>query len=71
MSDQEIKRRAKAGQRMLEALSGQMLAEWRARQFFLSTLPGDRGAMSPLGGAMKQSEEPAKPAATKPKKFVW
>jgi hypothetical protein len=72
MSDAEIKRRAKAGQELLRALSGQMLEQWRARQFFPSTDASDRKSVSPLGGQAVEAEK-VKPQEAKPKakRWVW
>jgi hypothetical protein len=72
MSD-AIKRASEAGQQLLKALSGQMLEEWRARQFFPSTDVSDRGAVSPLGGQAKSEEKPTTKPTTnnQTEKMKW
>jgi hypothetical protein len=72
VSKDAIRRASEAGQEMLKTLSGQMLEQWRARQFFPSTDASDRGAVSPLGGLAKAEEKTEPTKTTKPKtKFVW
>jgi hypothetical protein len=69
-----MKRRVEHAKQMLEEQSRAMQAEWEKGKAWPSTLPGDRGAMSPLGGAMKQTEEKTKTQEAKPTtkpKFVW
>jgi hypothetical protein len=41
------------------------------QQMFPSTSPGDRGAVSPLGGVAKAEQPKATPKAKSTKKFVW
>jgi hypothetical protein len=53
----------------LKRLASEMGEQDRQRQMFPSTFPGDRGAVSPLGGVAKPA--PKEPPKTQPKKFVW
>jgi hypothetical protein len=71
VSKEAIKRSAEAGQQLLKALSGQMLEQWRARQFFPSTDASDRGAVSPLGGQAKQEEKPTTKLTTNNRRMKW
>ena len=67
-----IKRASEAGQQLLKALSGQMLEEWRARQFFPSTDASDRKFVSPLGGQAKHVEKPTtKPTTNNRRMMKW
>jgi hypothetical protein len=43
----------------------------RARQMFPSTLPGDRGCCSPLGGQAKPAPNAPQPKGPKSTKLVW
>jgi hypothetical protein len=45
----ETKRRVERARQQFAAYSARLLEEQRSKQLFPSTLPGDRGAVSPLG----------------------
>jgi hypothetical protein len=47
---EEIKRRVEHAQKQFAAYSARLQEEQRSRQLFPSTMPGDRGPTSPLGG---------------------
>jgi hypothetical protein len=46
----ETKRRVERARQQFAAYSARLQEEQRSKQMFPSTMPGDRGAVSPLGG---------------------
>jgi len=73
MSKDAIRRASEAGQQVLRGLSAQMLEQWQKGKMFPSSLPGDRGATSPLGGQAKSEEKPTTKPTTnnKTEKMKW
>jgi hypothetical protein len=49
-NEAELQRRVEYAKKRFEAHSARLQEEQRSKQMFPSTMPGDRGAVSPLGG---------------------
>ena len=71
MSATMRKRMVEAAKQELARLAREIGEADCQRQMFPSTSPGDRGAVSPLGGVAKAEQPKATPKGPKSTKLVW